>query len=153
MGVADLKDWFVEVAKLKNPIRREFHLFTLLSASRPGALKEARLEHLDLRRRVLHIPRLKRGADRASVIPLSRQMTSCLMRSIRFVRQMHPYEAKNWLFPADGADGHLTEQKEDRRVLSKWGNELRQTYRTVATPAGVSQLDAHMRMNHSVPPA
>jgi len=151
MGVADLKGWFVEAATLDNPIRREFHLFTLLSASRPTALKEARLEHLDLRRRVLHIPRPKGGADRAFDIPLSRQAINCLMRSIRFGRQMHPYEAKDWLFPADGADGHLVEQKEDRAVLSKWGNELRQTYRTVATPAGVSELDARMLMNHSVP--
>ncbi|WP_442580323.1 integrase arm-type DNA-binding domain-containing protein [Mesorhizobium sp. ASY16-5R] len=151
MGLADLKGWFVEVAKLDNPIRREFHLFTLLSASRPAALKEARLIHLDLRLRVLHIPRPKGGADRAFDIPLSRQMINCLMRSIRFGRQMHPYEAKDWLFPADSADGHLVEQKEDRAVLSKWGNELRQTYRTVATPAGVSELDARMLMNHSVP--
>ncbi|QOF73356.1 integrase arm-type DNA-binding domain-containing protein [Aminobacter sp. SR38] len=151
MGMADLKAWFVEAAKLDNPIRREFHLFTLLSASRPTALKEARLEHLDLRRRVLHIPRPKGGADRAFDIPLSRQMINCLMRSIRCGRQMHPYEANYWLFPADGADGHLVEHKEDRAALSKWGNELRQTYRTVATPAGVSELDARMLMNHSVP--
>lgn len=151
MGLADLRGWFIEVAKLDNPIRREFHLFTLLSASRPAALKEARLEHLDLRRRILHIPRPKGGADRAFDIPLSRQMINCLIRSIRSGRQMHPYEAKDWLFPADSADGHLAEQKEDRAVLSKWGNELRQTYRTVATPAGVSELDARMLMNHSVP--
>lgn len=151
MGLADLKAWFIEAAKLGNPVRREFHLFTLLSASRPAALKEARLIHLDLRRRVLHIPHPKGGADRAFDIPLSRQMIRCLVRSIRFGRQMHPYEAKDWLFPADSADGHLVEQKEDRAVLSKWGNELRQTYRTVATPAGVSELDARMLMNHSVP--
>lgn len=151
MGMADLKAWFIDVAKLDNPIRREFHLFTLLSASRPAALKEGRLTHLDLRRRVLHIPRPKGGADRAFDIPLSRQMIRCLMRAIRFGRQMHPYEAKEWLFPADSAEGHLAEQKEDRSVLSKWGNELRQTYRTVATPAGVSELDARMLMNHSVP--
>lgn len=64
---------------------------------------------------------------------------------------MHPYEANDWLFPADSATGHLVEHKEDRATLSKWGNELRQTYRTVATPAGVSELDARMLMNHSVP--
>ncbi|MFC5386803.1 integrase arm-type DNA-binding domain-containing protein [Aquamicrobium segne] len=151
MGLADLKAWFVEAARLDNPIRREFHLFTLLSASRPAALKEARLVHLDLKRRVLHIPRPKGGADRAFDIPLSRQMIACLMRVIRFGRYIHPLEAKDYLFPADSADGHLVEQKEDREVLSKWGNELRQTYRTVATPAGVSELDARMLMNHSVP--
>lgn len=151
MGLSDLLGWFLEAANIHNPIRREFHLFTLLSGSRPAALKEARLEHLDLRRRVLHIPRPKGGADRAFDIPLSRQMIVCLMRSIRFGRQLHPVEANDWLFPADGADGHLVEQKEDRAVLSKWGNELRQTYRTVATPAGVSELDARMLMNHAVP--
>jgi integrase len=151
MGLADLRSWFIEAAKIENPIRHDFHLFTLLSASRPGALKEAKLAHLDLRRRVLHIPRPKGGADRAFDIPLSRQMINCLMRSIRFGRQMHAYAAEDWLFPADGADGHLAEQKEDRAVLSKWGNELRQTYRTVATPAGISDLDARMLMNHAVP--
>ncbi|WP_419695640.1 hypothetical protein ACN2CC_03805 [Mesorhizobium muleiense] len=45
----------------------------------------------------------------------------------------------------------MTEQKEDREVLAKWANDLRQTYRTLATPAGVSPLDAHLLMNHAVP--
>jgi hypothetical protein len=31
MGTSDLKDWFAELAALDHPIRREFHLFTLLS--------------------------------------------------------------------------------------------------------------------------
>lgn len=151
MGLGDLKGWFLELAALDNPIRREFHLFTLLSASRPSALKQAKPEHLDLRRRVLHIPAPKGGADRAFDIPLSRQMIMCLMRAMRFGRHMHPYEAKDWIFPAESADGHLAEQKEDRETLSKWGNDLRQTFRTVATPAGVSELDARLLMNHAVP--
>lgn len=149
MGAADLNDWFIELAKLDNPIRREFHLFTLLSASRPAAMKAARPQHLDLRRRVLHIPRPKGGADRAFDIPLSRQMVVCLTRAMRFGRQMHPLEAREWIFPADSTEGHLVEHKEDRAVLSKWGNDLRQTYRTVATLAGVSELDAHLLMNHT----
>jgi hypothetical protein len=37
MGISDLKGWFLELAGLDNPVRREFHLFTLLSASRPAA--------------------------------------------------------------------------------------------------------------------
>ncbi|MDH1270591.1 integrase family protein [Rhizobium pusense] len=151
MGLGDLKNWFLELAALDNPIRREFHLFTLLSASRPTALKQAKPEHLDLRRRVLHIPAPKGGAERAFDIPLSRQMIACLMRTMRFGRQMHPFEAKDWIFPAESADGHLVEQKEDRETLSKWGNDLRQTFRTVATPAGVSELDARLLMNHAVP--
>jgi hypothetical protein len=37
MGVGDLKSWLSELAALDNPVRREFHLFTLLSGSRPAA--------------------------------------------------------------------------------------------------------------------
>jgi hypothetical protein len=35
--------------------------------------------------------------------------------------------------------------------LSKWGNDLRQTFRTVATAVGVSDFDAKLLMNHSIP--
>ena len=38
-----------------------------------------------------------------------------------------------------------------RNVLSKWGNDLRQSYRTLAQAAGVSELDIHLLMNHSLP--
>ncbi|WP_341990554.1 integrase arm-type DNA-binding domain-containing protein [Azorhizobium sp. AG788] len=151
MGLNDLPHWFQQVAALPNPIRREFHLLSLLSGSRPTALMEAKLHHLDLRRRVLHIPRPKGGAERAFDIPLSRQMVLCLLRVIRFGRHFYPHEANQWLFPSDSASGHLAEQKEARHVLAKWGNDLRQTFRTLATSAGVSEFDARLLMNHAIP--
>jgi hypothetical protein len=51
MGSADLKGWFAQLAAFDNPIRREFHLFTLLCGSRPTALQEAKPEHIEFRRR------------------------------------------------------------------------------------------------------
>jgi len=78
-------------------------------------------------------------------------MILCLMRVIRFGRHMHPDTASRWLFPADSEAGHLVEQKEDRATLSKWGNDLRQTFRTMAEPAGVSEFDARLLMNHAIP--
>ena len=60
-------------------------------------------------------------------------------------------QAQSWLFPADSETGHLVEHKEERSVLSKWGNDLRQSYRTLAQAAGVSELDIHLLMNHSLP--
>ncbi|MFK0692687.1 hypothetical protein ACFX5Q_31705 [Mesorhizobium sp. IMUNJ 23033] len=151
MGLGDLPNWFRQVAALTNPIRREYHLFSLLSGCRPTALMEAKPKDLSLRRRVLHIPRPKGGADRAFDIPLSRQMISCLVRVIRFNRHCYPLQANDWLFPADSDSGHLAEQKERRDVLAKWGNDLRQTFRTLATPAGVSEFDARLLMNHAIP--
>ena len=150
MGLKDLPGWFKEAAKLENPIRREFHLFTLLSGSRTTALKLAMLKHLDLRRRVLHIAAPKGGEIRAFDIPLSRQMILCLLRAIRFGRLLHPDQAATWLFPANSEAGHMVETKEDREDLSKWGNDLRQTFRTLATHARISEIDAKLLMNHAI---
>ncbi len=151
MGVVDLLPWLHELAAIANPVRREFHLFLLLSGSRPDPIKRARLTQLDLRRRILHIPKPKGGADRAFDIPLSREMIRCLVRAMRAGREMYPEQARIWLFPADSATGHLIEHKEDRADLSKWGNDLRQTYRTVGQAVGVNDVDMHMLMNHTLP--
>ena len=64
---------------------------------------------------------------------------------------MYPDQGKSWLFPADSESGHIVEHKEERDVLTKWGNDLRQSYRTLAQAAGVSELDIHLLMNHSLP--
>ncbi len=151
MGLVDLADWFSQARRLRHPIRREFHLFTILSGCRPGALLQARIEHFDFAKRVLHIPRPKGGAKRAFDIPLSRPMISCLVRAMRAGRWLHPAEAEEWIFAAASSEGHIVEHKEDRRRLSKWGNDLRQTYRTLGQAAGLSEIDMHLLMNHSLP--
>jgi integrase len=136
---------------MENPLRREFHLLTLFSGSRPTALKKISLEHVDLKQRMIHIPRPKGGEEKAFDIPLSQPMIRCIIRAIRWGRIMYSGQAKSWLFPADSDPGHLVEHKEERSVLSKWGNDLRQSYRTLAQAAGVSELDIHLLMNHSLP--
>jgi integrase len=151
MGPNDVSAWLKELYALENPLRREFHLFTLFSGSRPTALKKIRLDHVDLQKRMIHIPRPKGGEEKAFDIPLSRPMIRCIIRAIRWGRIMYSEQAKSWLFPADSEAGHLVEHKEERDVLSKWGNDLRQSYRTLAQAAGVSELDVHLLMNHSLP--
>ncbi len=74
MGVGDLKGWFLQLAALENPLRRDFHLFMLLSGSRPTALQEIKRSHVDFRRRTLHVAKPKGGSKRAFDIPLSREM-------------------------------------------------------------------------------
>jgi integrase len=151
MGPNDIIGWLRELRAMDNPLRREFHLLTLLSGSRPTALKNVRIEHIDLEQRVIHIPRPKGGEAKAFDIPLSRPMIRCIIRAIRWGRIMYSEQAKSWLFPADSESGHLVEHKEERGLLSKWGNDLRQSYRTLAQAAGVSELDVHLLMNHSLP--
>jgi hypothetical protein len=69
LGLNELPPWVGELRALENPIRREFHWFLLLSGSRPYALKRARIEHIDFRSRILHIPKPKGGEIRAFDIP------------------------------------------------------------------------------------
>jgi len=78
-------------------------------------------------------------------------MIRCIVRAIRAGRILYPQAAEDWLFPAASASAHLSEHKEDRAVLAKWGNELRQSYRTLAQAAGVAEIDAHLLMNHTLP--
>jgi integrase len=151
LGLKDLEAWFKQAEKLDHPLRREFHLLLLLSGSRPDALKQARPEHIDFRSRILHIPRPKGGEKKAFDIPLSRAMCRCLIRALRIGRMLFPDQAEHWVFPSESKSGHLVEHKESRKKLAKWGNDLRQTYRTVGQIAGIADLDMHLLMNHSLP--
>ena len=78
-------------------------------------------------------------------------MIRCLVRIISFGRQMYPEQSASWLFPALSGNGHIVEHKERREQLSHWGNELRQTYRTLGQVADVNDIDMHLLMNHSLP--
>lgn len=51
-----------------------------------------------------------------------------------------------WIFLSDSKSGFMLEQKEPRKRLSKWGNDLRQTYRIVAA-SGASEIDCRLLMN------
>ena len=91
----------------------------------------------------------------------------CIIRAIRPSRVFHPEQSATWVFAADSASGHIEAHKEDRIApiikrrgestirngvsLSRFGSDLRQSYRTLAQVAGVAELDAHLLMNHSLP--
>lgn len=151
LSLGELPSWLEELRAVDNPIRREFHLFILLSGSRPDAVKRAKLEHVDLRNRILHVPKPKGGEVKAFDIPLSHAMIQCLVRAMRLGHALYPTQAEEWVFPADSKSGHMVEHKEARATLSKWGNDLRQTYRTVAQTTGIADLDIHLLMNHAIP--
>lgn len=150
MGQADLSDWHRQLRSLPNQIRQEFHLFMLLSGSRPDALRRARWEHLEVARRVLHFPDPKGGERRAFDMPLSRAMLACLWRARRAGRVLHGQHALLYIFPADTPTGHIAETKEHRDRLAKYGVDLRQTYATAARAAGLGEMDVHILMNHKL---
>jgi integrase len=151
LGVRDLPGWFEQLAAFPNPIRREFHLLTLLSGSRPEALKNVGRSDVNLTDRVIHVRKPKGGEGKAFDIPLSHAMVESIVRLLRLGPIIYPEAAMIWLFPSDAPSGHIEEHKEDReKVLSHWGNDLRQSFRTLGQVAGVSELDCQLLMNHSV---
>ena len=138
LGRDDLAEWWSQLQDIENPVRREFHLFVLLSGHRPGALKQAQWQHLNVAERVLHIPAPKGGKKRAFDIPLSLAMLRCLWRARQAGRAMHPAQARDWIFPAASESGHIAEHKEDRDELSHWAisaRPMRRTRKTLACPS------------------
>jgi hypothetical protein len=150
MGLGRLAAWGRQLAALENPVRREFHLLCLLSGSRPEALSKSEWTHLSVARRVLHIPAPKGGDERAFDIPLSRPMLYCVVRARRAGRILHREQAQRFVFPALSEEGHLVEWREDREMLSKFGSDLRQSFKTMSVEAGVGKLEAKILMNHKV---
>jgi hypothetical protein len=106
-------------------IERTGGIYSDPDASRPDPIKRVRIDHIDLRKRQLFIPTPKGGEEKAFCILLSRQMIRCICRARKFGRMMHPEQATEWLFPAESGPGHVHEHKEDRSVLTHWGNDLR----------------------------
>jgi integrase len=149
MGAKDLPAWWAQLQQLKNPIRREMHLFMLLSGLRRQDVLTARWDHLDEERKALRIPAPKGGAERAFDLPLSEPMLASLKRAKAAGNTFFPEQGRIWVFPAE--PGHVAEVKEDGKVkLSHTGHALRHSFRTLAGAAGIDRLRLKILMNHAV---
>ena len=149
MGVTDLPAWWAQLQALSNPIRRELHLFMLLSGLRRNDVLTARWDNFDERRPSLRSPSPKGGEDRAFKLPLSEAMLKCLQRVKEAGRTYFPDESQEWIFPAPG--GHVAEVKEEgRQKLSHTGHALRHSFRTLAAAAGIDRLRLKILMNHAI---
>jgi integrase len=149
MGAKDLDAWWRQLELLANPIRREMHLFMLLSGLRRQDVLTARWDNLDERRKALRIPAPKGGVERAFDLPLSEPILACLKRAKSAGNTFFPEQSRIWIFPAEA--GHVAEVKEDGKVkLSHTGHALRHSFRTLAGAAGIDRLRLKILMNHAV---
>ena len=146
LDAEQLSAWWTAVAKAENPVRRAFHIFVLLSGHRPSAIKEARWEQLDVRRRVLRIPNPKGGEKRAFDMPLSRPMLRTLNQAKKAGAVLHAEHAREYIFP--GSRSHIIEHKQN--ILPATHKALRHTYAATAKTLGVPPLFLKLLMNHKV---
>lgn len=144
--IDDLPAWNTIRLNLPSPLRREMHLFALLSGLRRGDLLTMRWENLNVANRAFLVPTPKGG--QSFRLPLSRPMLACLARARRegdFING----ERSEWVWPSPSSStGHVTENKENGRSDFAYGHVLRKTYATVAYGVVGNDLVARM-LNHA----
>ena len=109
MGAKDLPTWWAHLEQLTNPIRREMHLFTLLSGLRRQDVLTASWDNFDEKRKVLRIPAPKGGEQRAFDLPLSEPMLACLKRAKAAGNTFFADQSRLWVFPSE--TGHVAKSK------------------------------------------
>ena len=140
-----LKAWGKAVLGL-HPVRRDLHLFMILTGMRRTSACEARASELDLGARRLHVPKPKGGAARAFDLPLSGPLADLLGHRLAENPKLH--RKSPWLFPADSKSGHVAEVAQ-HELDGLTGHALRHTYATLALQAGVPIAELKFLLNHA----
>jgi site-specific recombinase XerD len=150
MAAERLPGWFKEVKALNNPLRREMHLFTLLSGVRTDNLISMEWENLIRpikHNRLYRFRKAKGGEERAFDLILTKPMLRCLWRARRWGRILHPERAQRWIWPSgSGMTGHMQGPTKDG--LSCAGHGLRRTYSTLGADIGVDEHTIGKLLNH-----
>lgn len=174
ISTEDLPGWYAKVLAL-SPVRRHLQLFCLFTGMRSEAARHVRWEHMNLTSEpmrigdtmvpshALYVAKPKGGESRAFVLPLPASIVEILDERKRGnVDLFAPYGGDaGYAFPCVSRSAPfrvipLSEPKEYRvnaagkRTAYLPGlHTLRRTYLSVATEAGVSELDRSVLANHS----
>ena len=140
-----LRAWGKAVLAL-HPVRRDLHLFMILTGMRRTSACEARIDDLDLDTKRLHVPKPKGGAQRAFDLPLSGPLADLLGQRQSESPRLH--RKSPWLFPADSKSGHVAEVAQ-HELDGLTGHALRHTYATLALQAGVPIAELKFLLNHT----
>lgn len=146
----DLPDWWAKVCKINNPMRRDMHLFGLLSGLRPGTLVTLKRDWVDLPNQAIRIPRMKSG--RKFDLPLSKPMVKLMERILAMGAMLYP--DAEWVFPTRSSKtGEViaTQVWKEKVVPSETGHILRHTYKTLSQENKVDLTSQRLLLDHSVP--
>ncbi|GAB2491224.1 tyrosine-type recombinase/integrase [Arenimonas alkanexedens] len=141
-----LKRWGRAVLALDNPVRRDLHLFFILTGMRRTAACEARLDDVDGFDGTLHVPNPKGGTSRAFDLALSKPL--CDLVATRMEESLLAHRTSPWLFPSSGKTGRVAEvQQSELEGLT--GHALRHVYATLALESGVPVAELKFLLNHA----
>lgn len=142
-----LKAWGKAVVELGSPVRRDLHLFMILTGMRRTASCEARAEQTNEAGDALNVPKPKGGAARAFDLPLSGPLQDLIKHRAEQNKMM--FRRSPWLFPAESKSGHIAEVQQ-HELGDLTGHALRHTYATLALEAGVPIAELKFLLNHAV---
>lgn len=129
-----------------HPVRRDLHLFMMLTGMRRTSACEVRTDDLNLDAGKLHVPKPKGGSTRAFDLPLSTTLVDLLGHRLRENPKL--YRKAQWLFPADSESGHVAEVAQ-HELGGLTGHALRHCFSTLAVRAGVPLLELKCLLNHA----
>ena len=140
-----MKAWGKAVLTL-HPIRRDLHLFMLLTGMRRTSACEVRASDVDVISRRLHVPKPKGGTARAFDLPLSGPLSDLLGHRLAENPRLH--RKSPWMFPAESSSGHVAEIAQEE-LGGLTGHALRHTFATLAVQSGVPLLELKYLLNHA----
>lgn len=140
--------WWKQLQALRatSPIRAAFHALTVLTGMRPGELRRAKWEHLDVKHRALVLPKTKTGVS--ITVPL----TVPIVRELRAARDAGRvlYPNSEFIFPADSTSGHMERHTEPKSALSHCGNSGRHSFKTICAAIGIDELTSRLLLGHAL---
>ena len=128
------------------PDARDFMLVALFSGMRRNEIAKLKWEYLDFAARTLEIPLTKNGGP--LLLPLSNFLFELFSRRREIVGQ------SEWVFPGNGASGHIVETKSFlRRIVGLSEvrftlHDLRRTYISIAESLDISSYALKRLLNH-----
>lgn len=140
-----LRAWGKKVLEL-SPVRRDMHLFFILSGMRRTAGITARREHVAASGEALHVPKPKGGTARKFDLPLSRALEDLV--AFRMEENELLFRRSPWIFPSCSEAGHVAEVKQPE-LDGLHGHALRHTYATLALESGVPLAELKFLLNHA----
>jgi integrase len=148
-----LRSWFAAVLELKqmpptsqDALVADYLLFMILTGVRRSEAGSLRKDHVDLRARTFTLRDTKNRDDH--VLPLSDYLVDLLRIRMRVSGE------GRFVFPGDGASGHLVEPRPQmRRVTARSGvpftlHDLRRTFGTVAESLDIPAYALKRLLNH-----
>ncbi len=134
--------WFSEVARVKNELRRDVYLLGVMTGLRRGSLLSIELQHINRAKRTVLIPLPKSGEP--FTLPLSDLAFAVVQRRARA-------SSSKYLFPAARGDGHTTiTPKHDGFTLEFSLHDLRRMYHSAATEAEIHPYILKLLVDHAL---